>query len=69
MTHDEVQKIVDQVADKVPGVYSIVYESGNKGVEFTNSALLEFVDAITNAKITQLEGEVARLKWAAQEQD
>ena len=40
-----------------------------KGVEFTESALLEFVDAITNAKIKRLEEEVARLKWGAEEQD
>ena len=66
---NEIQEIVDAVADKVPGVYSLVYESGMKGVEFTESALLEFVDAIANAKIKRLEEEVARLKWGAEEQD
>ena len=69
MKINEIQEIVDAVADKVPGVYSLVYESGKKGVEFTESALLEFVDAITNAKIKRLEEEVARLKWGAEEQD
>lgn len=40
------KEFVDTVANIIPGVYSIVYESGKTGVEFTDEALEAFADLI-----------------------
>lgn len=39
-------EIADIVADMMPGVYSIVYESGKKGIEFTEEAFEKFTELI-----------------------
>ena len=40
------KELVDKAANIMPGVYSIVYESGKSGVEFTDDALEKFADLI-----------------------
>lgn len=39
-------ELVNQVANDMPGVYNIEYESGNKGVEFTEQALEKLTQLI-----------------------
>jgi hypothetical protein len=40
----------------MPGVYSLVYESGKKGVEFTENALEKFVELIVRECANIYEG-------------
>jgi hypothetical protein len=49
-----IQKIVDETAEEIPGVYHIDYESGKSGVEFTNEALHLFVSNIAKECFTSL---------------
>jgi hypothetical protein len=41
-----IEQIVDTAAFATPGVYQIEYESGSRGVEFTDAALRVFVGLI-----------------------
>lgn len=38
--------LVDQIAEETPGVYNLVYESGDRGVEFTEQALQKFAELL-----------------------
>lgn len=41
-----IDALVDEVADEMPGVCQLEYESGKSGVEFTDEALHRFVELI-----------------------
>lgn len=41
-----IDDLVGHTADIMPGVYTLEYESGDKGVEFTEAALEKFVSLI-----------------------
>lgn len=41
-----INDLVDKTAAMVPGVYTVEYESGKKGVEFNEEALNRFVELI-----------------------
>ena len=41
-----INSLVDATAAMVPGVYTVKYESGKKGVEFNEEALNKFVELI-----------------------
>jgi hypothetical protein len=41
-----IHELVDSTAEATPGVYTLSYESGGKGVEFTEVALKHFVELI-----------------------
>jgi len=45
--NERIQQLADKVADMIPaGVYTIHYESGQSGVEFTEDALEKFAELI-----------------------
>lgn len=44
-----INSLVDKTAAMVPGVYTVEYESGKKGVEFNEEALNKFVELIKQA--------------------
>lgn len=41
-----INSLVDKTAAMVPGVYTVEYESGKKGVEFNEEALNKFAELI-----------------------
>ena len=41
-----VSDLVNKTSDLVPGVYTLTYEDGTKGIEFTESALEVFVELL-----------------------
>lgn len=41
-----IYELVDITSQAMPGVYTLTYESGGKGVEFTEMALGHFVELI-----------------------
>jgi hypothetical protein len=60
MMNQRIRKLADEVADLVPaGVYTIEYESGKSGVEFTEDALEKFVELIVRecAQVADLADE------------
>jgi hypothetical protein len=45
--NDRIRELADKVADIMPtGVYNLRYESGKRGVEFTDDALEKFAELI-----------------------
>lgn len=44
--NERIDFLVDKTANLMPGVCNIEYESGNKGVEFTEDALEKFVELL-----------------------
>lgn len=44
--NEQINKLVDETASIMPGVYSIVYENGKRGVEFNEEALYKFAELI-----------------------
>ena len=54
MMNEVIEKIVDNTAFAVPGVYQLEYESGTTGVEFTDTALKKFVNLIILESISAM---------------
>jgi hypothetical protein len=50
-----INRLVDQTANDIPGVYGLVYESGDKGTEFTTEALEYFVELIIKECINEMQ--------------
>lgn len=50
--------LVDKTAVMIPGVYTLEYESGKKGVEFNEEALKGFVELIVRECANAFETEV-----------
>jgi hypothetical protein len=46
--NEHIDFLVDKTANLMPGVCNIEYESGKKGVEFTEDALEKFVEMIVH---------------------
>lgn len=46
--------ILDKTAELLPGVYTIEYESGKRGVEFHEEALTKFVELLIETCCEQL---------------
>ena len=44
--NDQIDSLVNKTSDLVPGVYTLTYEDGKKGVEFTDEALEVFVKLV-----------------------
>lgn len=44
--NEQIKHLVDMTAVIIPGVYTIEYESGKKGVEFNEEALNKFAELI-----------------------
>ena len=44
--NERIKALVDKTAELMPGVYSLEYESGKKGVEFTEDALEKFAELV-----------------------
>lgn len=44
--NSRINELVDITAEATPGVYTLTYESGGKGVEFTEAALRNFAELI-----------------------
>lgn len=44
--NERINNLVDKTAVIIPGVYTIEYESGKKGVEFNEEALNKFAELI-----------------------
>ena len=44
--NERIQKLVDITAERHPGVYNLVYEDGDKGVEFNEVALEHLAELI-----------------------
>lgn len=53
-----INDLVDKTAAMVPGVYTVEYESGKKGVEFNEEALNRFVELIVRECANAFETEV-----------
>lgn len=49
-----IQKIADETAEAIPGVYHLDYESGTSGTEFTDEALHLFVSNIAKECIKSI---------------
>lgn len=57
--------LVDTTAKAIPGVYTVEYQSGKKGVEFTEEALEKFAKLlIKEVRIKAIEEVRQELKWA-----
>jgi len=41
-----ISELVNKTSDLVPGVYTLTYEDGTKGIEFTENALKVFVELL-----------------------
>ena len=54
--NERINFLVDRTSEILPGVYSLVYESGEKGVEFTENALEKFVELIVRECANIYEG-------------
>lgn len=54
-----INNLVDKTAVMIPGVYTVEYESGKKGVEFNEEALNKFVELIVQHIVNRLEDERA----------
>ena len=54
--NERISFLVDTTSEIMPGVYSLVYESGKKGVEFTENALEKFVELIVRECANIYEG-------------
>jgi hypothetical protein len=54
--NERIKALVDKTAELMPGVYSLGYESGKKGVEFTEDALEKFAELIVRecAEVAQM---------------
>jgi hypothetical protein len=44
--NQRIKELADKVADLMPGVYNVEYESGKSGVEFTEDALEKFAELL-----------------------
>ncbi len=44
--NEKIKELVDITAELMPGVYNLEYESGKKGIEFTEQALEKFAELI-----------------------
>lgn len=44
--NEKIKELANRVAEDMPGVYDLVYESGTKGVEFSEQALEKFAELI-----------------------
>jgi hypothetical protein len=55
--NNQINFLVDKTAELIPGVCTLEYESGNKGVEFSEDALEKFVELIVRECADEL------LKW------
>ena len=44
--NERISFLVDRTSEIMPGVYSLIYESGERGVEFSEAALEKFVELI-----------------------
>jgi hypothetical protein len=53
-----INSLVDTTAARLPGVYTVEYESGKKGVEFTEEALNKFVELIKQAIYNDVKEEL-----------
>lgn len=57
--------LVEKTAKAIPGVYTVEYASGKKGVEFTEEALDKFAELIIKEiRIKAIEEVRQELKWA-----
>lgn len=54
--NERINDLVGKTAVMMPGVYTIVYESGKKGVEFNEEALNKFAELIVRECIGIVEG-------------
>jgi len=70
MNEQRISQLVDNTADVIPGVYSIVYDSGGKGVEFSEQALKKFTELIAVdclSYIRQRHIQALDQKWSVDE--
>lgn len=64
-----INHLTDQVAKLTPGVYSIEYESGKQGTEFTSDALKVYTRLVAAACIEIIEREAEQYSepaWAVE---
>jgi hypothetical protein len=54
--NERISFLVDRTSEIMPGVYSLVYESGERGVEFSEAALEKFVELIVRECANIYEG-------------
>jgi hypothetical protein len=52
--NEQIKKLVDVTAEMIPGVYSLKYEDGGSGVEFSEEALGVFANLIIEEHIKLL---------------
>jgi hypothetical protein len=49
--NERTKALIDETANLMPGVFTIEYESGKKGVEFSEDALSKFVELFIGESI------------------
>jgi len=62
--NERISFLVDKTSDIMPGVYTLIYESGERGVEFSEDALEQFVGFLVHECLSILKEEFTQpLDW------